>query len=56
MARRSGTRDATDARYPAGPSSPGEEIPPRREVEGGPDNPLELGKAGWGHTLKRSLK
>ena len=74
MARRSGTSDATDARYPADPRSPGapadpadpagqatppgdtQEIPPQREVEGGPDNPLELGKAGWRVTLKRSMK
>ncbi len=70
MARRS-TRDATDAReatdprypgdprYPddqAGPGGETQEVPPAGRVEGGPDNPLELGKAGWRVTLKRAMK
>jgi membrane protein len=33
-----------------------EAIPPQSRVEGGPDTPLELGKTGWRHTLKRAMK
>ncbi len=36
--------------------SAGEEIPPQKEVSGGPDSPLEIGQAGWRNTLKRSGK
>ena len=31
-------------------------IPPQKEVEGGPENPLELGETGWRVVLKRSFK
>lgn len=31
-------------------------IPPQREVEGGPETPLELGGTGWRLTLKRSMR
>ncbi|HEY2577762.1 MAG TPA: YihY/virulence factor BrkB family protein [Streptosporangiaceae bacterium] len=34
----------------------GEDIPPQTKEAPGPDNPLELGKAGWRDTLKRSAK
>jgi membrane protein len=33
-----------------------ESIPPRSEVSGGPETPLELGAAGWANTLKRAAK
>ena len=33
-----------------------ESIPPRSQVSGGPDTPLELGAAGWSNTLKRTGK
>ncbi len=33
-----------------------ESIPPRTEVSGGPDTPLELGIAGWRGTVKRTGK
>jgi membrane protein len=33
-----------------------EVIPSQRDVSGGPDTPLELGGAGWRHTLKRAMK
>ena len=33
-----------------------EAIPPQRQVSGGPDSPLEIGKAGWRNTLKRTGK
>ena len=33
-----------------------EAIPPQRQVPGGPDSPLEIGKAGWRNTLKRTGK
>ena len=33
-----------------------ESIPPRSQVSGGPDTPLELGAAGWKNTLKRTGK
>ena len=36
--------------------SAGEAIPPQNEVTGGPDSPLELGRAGWSQTLKRTGK
>lgn len=31
-------------------------IPSQRRGSGGPVNPLELGKTGWRHTLKRAMK
>jgi membrane protein len=31
-------------------------IPPERQVVGGPDSPLELGRRGWGNTLRRTGK
>ena len=34
----------------------GESIPPRTEVSGGPQTPLELGGTGWKNTLKRTGK
>jgi membrane protein len=37
-------------------AEPDEAIPPIRDMEGGPDNPLEIGPAGWKNTLKRSMK
>ena len=33
-----------------------ETIPPQNEMSGGPDTPLELGKAGWRDTLQRTGK
>ena len=33
-----------------------ESIPPRSQVSGGPDSPLELGATGWKNTLKRTGK
>ena len=27
-----------------------------RDLEGGPDNPLEIGKTGWLNTFKRAVK
>ena len=47
---------------PAEPDPPmretasGEAIPPVRDLEGGPSNPLEIGKTGWRNTLKRAGK
>ena len=34
----------------------GEAIPPVRDIEGGPDSPLEIGKTGWMNTFKRAAK
>jgi membrane protein len=34
----------------------GEVIPPVRDLEGGPGNPLEIGKTGWRNTLQRAAK
>jgi membrane protein len=31
-------------------------IPPRSEVAGGPESPLDIGPAGWGAIFKRTLK
>ncbi|HET6191470.1 MAG TPA: YihY/virulence factor BrkB family protein [Trebonia sp.] len=50
---------ASGARHASGKASPGtgkDVIPPRRRIEGGPETPLELGRAGWKHTLKRAMK
>jgi membrane protein len=47
-------RDAQD--NPADETQNGEAIPPIRNMEGGPDNPLEIGPTGWKNTLKRSVK
>jgi membrane protein len=34
----------------------GEVIPPVRDLDGGPDNPLEIGKTGWRNTFQRAAK
>jgi membrane protein len=34
----------------------GEVIPPVRDLDGGPDNPLEIGKTGWRNTFQRAVK
>jgi membrane protein len=39
---------------PADP--PDEAIPPVRDLEGGPDSPLEIPPAGWKNTFKRAIK
>ena len=31
-------------------------IPPLRDIEGGPETPMELGQAGWWHVIKRAGK
>ena len=31
-------------------------IPPRSQVAGGPETPLELGERGWRHVVRRSVK
>jgi membrane protein len=31
-------------------------IPPQSQVVGGPETPLQLGGAGWRHTIKRAMK
>jgi membrane protein len=43
---------------PAEPASGrgAETVPPRSEVEGGPETPLELGETGWRVALRRSFK
>jgi membrane protein len=35
---------------------PAEAIPPVDQMEGGPDNPLEIPPAGWKNTFKRAIK
>jgi membrane protein len=47
-------RDAEDA--PDAEAPDGEAIPPIRNLEGGPDTPLDIGPTGWKNTLKRSMK
>ncbi len=34
----------------------GEVIPPVRDLDGGPDNPLEIGRTGWRNSLQRAVK
>jgi membrane protein len=41
---------------PSDETQNGEALPPIRNMEGGPDNPLEIGATGWKNTLKRSVK
>ncbi len=31
-------------------------IPPQGRIQGGPETPLQLGGAGWRHTIKRAMK
>jgi membrane protein len=55
--RQASDRDANVQASPA--ASPGVEtevIPAQSRLSGGPDTPLELGGAGWRHTLKRAMK
>ena len=33
-----------------------EAIPPQSQLAGGPETPLQLGGAGWRHTIKRAMK
>jgi membrane protein len=49
----SGSKRDPDAS--SGPA-PAEQIPSQTAASGGPDNPIELGKAGWRDVLKRSAK
>ena len=55
-------RAATNRTAPAEPDPPmretasGEAIPPVRDLDGGPDSPLEIGKTGWMNTFKRAGK
>jgi membrane protein len=53
MFRSSGGRHASEQ---ASPGRETEAIPPQRRLEGGPETPLELGGAGWKHTLMRAMK
>ena len=53
MFRSGGARHASDQ---ASPGRGKDVIPPRSRIEGGPETPLELGGAGWKHTLKRAMK
>jgi len=62
--RPSNARNATGPRPSGDKADPGratggratETIPPQRKVAGGPATPLELGRTGWRHTLKRAVK
>ena len=47
---------APPAEDPAAGDPSAEAIPPVRDLEGGPDSPLEIGKTGWLNTLKRAFK
>jgi membrane protein len=40
----------------AGQRRAADTIPPRTEVAGGPETPLEIGETGWRHVLARSFK
>jgi membrane protein len=58
----SGRTDAEAAprEAPATTDTPGPDdsatIPPRSQVSGGPESPLDIGPAGWGTIFKRTLK
>jgi len=48
--------DAPPAGDPLADDPSAKAIPPVREMEGGPDSPLEIGKTGWLNTAKRTGK
>jgi membrane protein len=50
----SGNTQSADAQ--PSDNQPDEAIPPIRDMEDAPDNPLEIGPTGWKNTLKRSMK
>jgi membrane protein len=55
--RQASDRDANVQASPAASSGVETEvIPAQSRLSGGPDTPLELGGAGWRHTLKRAMK
>jgi membrane protein len=55
--RRDASVQASQTGRAAGPATTrAEVIPPRTRVAGGPDTPLELGGAGWWHTIRRAMK
>ncbi|HEY0716458.1 MAG TPA: YihY/virulence factor BrkB family protein [Streptosporangiaceae bacterium] len=47
---------AEQAEQPDQSSQSGESLPPIRNMEDAPDNPLEIGATGWKNTFKRSVK
>lgn len=51
-----GRRRGRKAAATASSGSAAEPIPPRSQVSGGPDTPLELGETGWRNVLKRAVK
>jgi membrane protein len=51
-----GQDPAAEQDLPVRETASGEAIPPVRNLEGGPSNPLEIGKEGWLNTLKRAGK
>ena len=53
MHRRGTERDTGVQAVPGGAT---EAIPPQSQIVGGPETPLQLGGAGWRHTIKRAMK
>ena len=51
-----GLRRSRNAATEARPAGEPVAIPPRTQVDGGPETPLELGERGWRHVLRRALK
>jgi membrane protein len=45
-----------DTGVQAVPDGATEAIPPPSQIAGGPETPLQLGGAGWRHTIKRAMK
>jgi membrane protein len=52
--RRPGAERDTSVQAVSGRAA--EAIPPQSQVVGGPETPLQLGGAGWRHTIKRAMK
>ena len=50
------SRRARHAREQARSDRETDVIPPPSRIEGGPNTPLELGRTGWKHTIKRAAK
>ncbi len=52
--RRPGAERDTSVQAVSGRAA--EAIPPQSQIVGGPETPLQLGGAGWRHTIKRAMK
>ncbi|MBV9795822.1 MAG: YihY/virulence factor BrkB family protein [Actinobacteria bacterium] len=54
--KKKNSAEATDNPPAEADNPPAEAIPPVRDLQGGPDSPLEIPPAGWKNTFKRAVK